>query len=265
MIFNNTTQNKSGFTLIELLVVISLISILIAILLPALSKARKSAQRIQCANNLKQLSLANKIYMGIYQDQYAIYPRKESGPRDDKNAWSGNSIFRNALNQPTLTGDSAKMYPRSFFCPNFNRPGVYISSNDQINLTFSYGYNHTGLYSSKKYPGHVVPEMQQPSTTLEFIDASTTAIWGNGTSNYNHYFKGFPTDETLVNSIIFRHNQGANLSFFDGHIEQRDHALILSGTGGSPGPFPDATDNLKLWSPYGVTQYDMWVYSQSGQ
>ena len=260
-------SQRMGFTLIELLVVISIMSILMAILLPALSKARKAAQRIKCANNVKQLLMANKIYMSVYQDRYAVYPRKQSGGRDDKNSWAGNAIIRDALNRPTRDNDFAKMYPMEYLCPNFNRPGVYVSSEGETNLTFSYGYNHTGLYASKKYPGHVMPEMIQPSATAEFIDSSATAVFASGTTNYNHYSLGFPSNENLVTlaSIIFRHNQGANLSFFDGHVEQRDHKLILSGVGTDPGPYSGSLDNLKLWAPYGVTQYNMWVYSNSGE
>lgn len=180
-------RRRYGFTLIELLVVIAIIAILAAILFPVFARAREKARQTSCLSNLKQIALADLMYAQSYDETMASYlSHMPSVPYDYR------YDYREMLH-PYL------MNEQIWECPSGTRAVGYSPNITSIGIPTSADNTHTYLYAFRK-----LAIFDYPAETAIYADANTH--WWRSTS-------------TEVQRMEFRHNDGVNASFLDGHAK----------------------------------------------
>ncbi len=218
-------ENKTheyGFTLIELLVVISIISLLVAILLPVLGNAKKAAQNVICLSNIRQIGLASSMY-GDDNERLAPYGM-------------GGSVFTQwpvVLNK----GGYLDLLQGVYDCPTEEQ--IALAKSPSAGLVANVYRTHYALNRFMHFqPGNTpivfaknLDEVEIPSKTLFYIDMwpkmNDTGVFAPPT-----YVTAAPKDR-----VGFRHFDTANGVFVDTSVR-------------SIGNYSEATDN---WSDLPVT------------
>ena len=210
-------EYECSFTLIELLIVISIIAILAALLLPALGRAKETAQKINCVSNLKQIGVAaigytleNKGYnipakyqpIGSYRFQVFIWEIQNPG-KTIPAAWNKEIMRSKALQ-----------------CPGNKVPALYSSHDPHSpydyapNATICATAGNDGVF--KTGPQYVITNLKEPSRTFLAAEAF-----------YHNQAEYFSNSNNLADVFLYqhnsaflsmRHNKGANMVFIDGHV-----------------------------------------------
>lgn len=226
----NVTRPMQAFTLIELLVVISIISLLIAILLPALAQARAAARNISCASNLRQVMVAMINYAVDNRSRPPHQLVYGSGIPGGSIDWSGQLASYVGGNPMNMVNTEPGL--RIFRCPDDNierLPTVKAyrsyAVNDSRWTYFANGYKapwpRYDSANGNPILGTGMTELVTQPYRIEDIPAHVmmiSEVWARLYTNSGRCTVGNYDNTGLAGRFDSVHYRGANVSFSDGRV-----------------------------------------------
>jgi prepilin-type N-terminal cleavage/methylation domain-containing protein/prepilin-type processing-associated H-X9-DG protein len=224
------TLHCRAFTLIELLVVIAIIAILVAILLPTLSRSQESARRIKCVGNLRQLGIAAQLYWN--DNDGRCFTTKTVSTNGGMTHWCGWLDSSRPEGERLYDFSSGKLFPYLSssdvrLCPSLNSAMGRLKLKATNIVFFSYGYNGVSLSPPAGSQTPIsINQIKRLTETAIFADAAQVNDFQWPASRANPmleewYYLDNPTNHASPGYYPhghFRHSQKANAVFCDGHI-----------------------------------------------
>jgi prepilin-type N-terminal cleavage/methylation domain-containing protein len=250
-------QKKKAFTLIELLVVIAIIAILAAMLLPALAAAKRKAQRISCVNNLKETSLAFRIWEGDNGDKYPMAVSTASGGSEEIVEHGSTPPAGNSYGVANVFGvmSNELSTPKILACPSdirttVNQPATnfyqfYASGSYPSTTSPGAATETTVQFSSYFVSGDAVEENPQMLLIGDYNIGSSTGTGTAAGTNVNvgaDYWNGNLGTQTYdwVWSSNGGHQKNGNVGITDGSVQQFTESglqqALLNSTNSTPAP-----------------------------